>query len=85
MEVFDADKGKAWHRAFDFNYFGRNASENSYYSFLWDGTTYSGRKLRTAPDGDYYVVISVLKPLGDDNNPAHWETWTSPVFTIDRP
>jgi len=55
------------------------------YAFPWDGTTYSGNKVRTVPDGDYYVVISVLKPLGDDNNPAHWETWTSPVFSIERP
>ena len=25
----------------------------------------------------------VLKPLGDPENPEHWETWTSPEFTID--
>jgi subtilisin family serine protease len=85
MEVFDANKGKAWHRAYDFDYFGRNSTEGNVYSFPFDGTTFSGNKVRTVPDGDYYVVISVLKPLGDDNNPAHWETWTSPVFTIDRP
>jgi hypothetical protein len=29
--------------------------------------------------------VSVLKTLGDDNDPADWETWTSPVITIDRP
>ncbi len=85
MEVFDAEKGKAWHRAYDFDYFGRSSSEGNVYSFPFDGTTFSGNKVRTVPDGDYYVVISVLKPLGDDNNPAHWETWTSPVFSIDRP
>jgi hypothetical protein len=85
MEVFDAIKGKAWHRAYDFNYFGRNSTEGNVYSFPWDGVTFSGNKVRTVPDGDYYVVISVLKPLGDDNNPAHWETWTSPVFSIARP
>ena len=45
----------------------------------------SGNKVRTVPDGDYIVVISVLKALGDDNNPDHWETWTSPVITIARP
>jgi hypothetical protein len=85
MEVFDAKKGKAWHRAYDFDYFGRNSSEGSIYSFPWDGTTMSGNKVRTVPDGDYYVVISILKALGDDNNPDHWETWTSPVFSVDRP
>ena len=30
-------------------------------------------------------IRKVLKALGDKNNPDHWETWTSPVFTIDRP
>jgi len=85
MEVFDAKKGKAWHRAYDFNYFGRNSSEGNVYSFPFDGTTFSGKKVRTVPNGDYYVVISVLKALGDDNNPDHWETWTSPVFSIARP
>jgi hypothetical protein len=29
--------------------------------------------------------LSVLKALGDANNPAHVETWTSPVITINRP
>jgi subtilisin family serine protease len=85
MEVFDANTGRAWHRAYDLNYFGRNASENNFYSFTWDGTTVNGNKVNTVPDGDYVVVISVLKALGDDNNPDHWESWTSPVITIDRP
>ena len=33
----------------------------------------------------YIVTVSVLKALGDENNPAHWETWTSPEITIARP
>jgi hypothetical protein len=31
------------------------------------------------------MTVSVLKALGDENNPADWETWTSPVVTLDRP
>jgi hypothetical protein len=31
------------------------------------------------------VKVSVLKALGDPDNPAHWETWTSPVITLARP
>jgi len=31
------------------------------------------------------VTVSVLKALGDENDPAHWEAWTSPVITIARP
>ena len=38
-----------------------------------------------APDGEYVVVIKALKANGNAGNPAHWETWTSPVIAIDRP
>ena len=85
MEVFDAHSGKAWHRAFDLDYLGRNSAANFILSFPWDGTTVNGKKVNTVPDGDYVVVISVQKALGDDDNPDHWESWTSPVITIDRP
>ena len=30
-------------------------------------------------------MTEFLKANGDPANPAHWETWTSPNFTIDRP
>jgi minor extracellular serine protease Vpr len=39
-------------------------------------TTGGGRKLYTVPNGQYVVQMSVLKALGDDANPAPWETWT---------
>jgi subtilisin family serine protease len=85
MEVFDANSGKAWHRAYDLDYVGRNENFNFINSFPWDGTTVNGKKINVVPDGDYIVVISVLKALGEGDNPDHWETWTSPVITIDRP
>jgi len=85
FDVRDAYTGRSWHRAFDFDYFGRSSSENSYYAFPWDGTTVNGNKLNVVPDGAYVVEISVLKALGNDDNPDHWETWTSPVITIKRP
>jgi hypothetical protein len=85
MEVFDAIKGKAWHRAYNETFLPRNSTSTSYFVFPWDGKTFAGNKTYTVPDGQYIVKLSVLKALGDDNNPAHWETWTSPVITIDRP
>jgi subtilisin family serine protease len=85
MEVFDAHSGRAWHRIIELDYVGRNSAENIIFSFVFDGTTTNGRKVNVVPDGDYVVVISVLKALGDSENPDHWETWTSPAFTIDRP
>ena len=38
--------------------------------------------------GDYHLddaQANEIKALGDAANPAHWETWTSPAFVIDRP
>jgi hypothetical protein len=40
---------------------------------------------KTVPNGSYVVRIRVLKALGNENNPAHWESWTSPVITLARP
>jgi subtilisin family serine protease len=85
FEVFDANTGKAWHRIYDFEYYGRNSTPTGFFAYAWDGTTFAGNKTYTVPDGQYVVVISALKALGDPANPAHWETWTSPVVTIDRP
>ena len=84
-QVFDANTGKSWQRAFEYEYVGRNANYNYINSYVWDGTTTRGKKAAPVPDGDYIVVLSVQKALGDDDNPDHWETWTSPVITIDRP
>jgi hypothetical protein len=82
----ESTSGKSWHRAFpDFEYVGRQAATNQVFSFNWDATTTNGNKLFTLPDGTYFARISALKANGDSENPAHWEVWASPVFTIDRP
>jgi hypothetical protein len=99
FEIHDANTGKPVHPVFnrfvDLEYVGRNANYNYIFSYDWDGTRihsngYNGKGYtkyltKIVPDGDYIVTLKVLKALGDDNNPAHWETWTSPVITIDRP
>lgn len=84
IEVF-AQSGKAWHRAYNEEYLPRNTTNGGVFLFPFDGTTFAGNKLYTVPDGTYYAVVSVLKANGDAANPAHWETWTSPMFVIDRP
>ncbi|MCK6544736.1 S8 family serine peptidase [Myxococcota bacterium] len=86
MEVFDATSGAARHRVTpDLQYVGKNSTSTGFFALPWDGFTVNGNRVTQAADGQYYVVISVLKALGDDTNPAHWETWTSPTITIDRP
>jgi minor extracellular serine protease Vpr len=85
VEIF-TEKDKSWQRAYNEEYLPRNSTATGFYAFPFDGNTIIGNdKLRAVPDGTYYAVISVLKALGDDENPAHWETWTSPLFVIDRP
>lgn len=84
VEVFDA-KGKAWHRALNEEYVGRNSAATSFFALPFDGTTVQGKKVYEVPNGQYVLKLSVLKALGDANNPADWETWTSPMFEIARP
>jgi len=76
---------RAWHRAYDEGYLPRNSTSSSFFAFPWDGVTQAGRSLYTVPNGSYVLKVSILKALGDSGNPAHWETWTSPMFVIARP
>jgi minor extracellular serine protease Vpr len=85
FEAFDANTGRAWHRISQDEYLPRNSTSTGFFAFTWDGTTFAGNRTFIVPNGDYHVKLSVLKALGDPDNPAHWETWTSPVVTIARP
>jgi minor extracellular serine protease Vpr len=85
LEVFDANTGKAWHRAFSQSNVGRNSTANGAFSIGWDGQTFAGGKIYNVPNGQYVIKMTVRKALGDSGNPAHHETWTSPVITIARP
>jgi hypothetical protein len=78
-------KGRGWHKILDEDYFGRNSTPTGFFAFAWDGQTFAGNTTYTVPDGEYVVTVSVLKPLGDLNDPAHNEIWESPLITIDRP
>jgi hypothetical protein len=69
-------------------YLPRNSTTTGFIAFAWDGTRHQNNgndKVKMVPDGDYYLVVEALKANGNPKNPAHWETWTSPVITIDRP
>ena len=95
MQVVKASDGKPVHPVFSYfldqRMLSRNSNPNGVFLFPWDGTrmhdngggTPDHRKV--VPDGKYKIVVKALKALGDQNNPDHWETWTSPTITIDRP
>ncbi len=85
MDVSDALTGRDWHRAYQQEYLPRNSSSTGFFAFTWDGTTTAGGKTYTVPNGSYVVKLSILKALGNESNPADWETWTSPIITINRP
>jgi subtilisin family serine protease len=86
-ESVDGEIGRNWGRIFTEDYLPRNATASSFFAFGFDGEVRKGRTgpATDVPDGTYAVKLSALKALGDPANPAHWETWTSPSFTIDRP
>ncbi|HYY59465.1 MAG TPA: S8 family serine peptidase [Pyrinomonadaceae bacterium] len=93
FEIVDANTNvpihDVFHNAMEFEYFSRNASSGGFFSFAWDGTRLHSNgnqgKTKFVPNGQYKIVLKVLKALGDPNDPAHTETWTSPVVTIARP
>jgi minor extracellular serine protease Vpr len=84
MDVIDAGTGRMWRRVSQTEYLGRNSSASGFFAFSWDGMTRMGNRSVAAPDGRYVMRLSVLKALGDESNPAHWERWDSPVITIAR-
>jgi hypothetical protein len=65
-------------------------TSTGYFVFGWDGTrihnaSSSNDLFKLVPDGEYVIKLSVLKALGSEKNPDHWEHWTSPAFFIARP
>lgn len=64
--------------------FARNSQPTGFFAIGFDGVVMQGKKERLLPDGDYVLVIEALRPLGNAKNDDHWDTWTSPVFTIQR-
>jgi hypothetical protein len=73
-------------------YLPRNSAAASFFEFDWDGTRSQNKDGRTrsdrrpiVPNGTYVLKLSVLKALGDEDNPAHWDTFTTPPITLARP
>lgn len=97
MDVLDAKTMQPVNSQF-FNagtdeYLPRNSTSTSFFAFGWDGQVSWSRgvsdnavnKRKPIPNGQYVVKFTLLKALGDANNPAHLETWTSPVLTVNAP
>jgi minor extracellular serine protease Vpr len=87
MEVFDQSNGQSVGFADIEQFLPRNSTATSFFAQTWDGTVMKkqGGKLRPLPNGSYRIDLSVLKALGDPDNPAHTEHWLSPNILIARP
>lgn len=94
MTIHHAANGRPVHPVFHktnvFEYLPRNSTSTSFFAFAWDGTRMHSNgqkwdKTKVVPNGNYIITVRVLKALGNPGNPDHWETWTSPVITIQRP
>ena len=67
---------------------GPVGKDPSYQYFYFDGSyTTLGAKGKQFPmaNGDYVIVITVTKALGNPLNRSTYETWTSPTFSITQP
>ncbi len=78
-------QGVDWGTAYEQEFIGRNSTSTGFYAFPWDGTVMQNGQLVIAPDNQYYFKVEVLKALGDEGNPAHWEIWSSGYMAIVRP
>jgi hypothetical protein len=92
IQVLNAANGSPVHPVFNYadkeEFLGRNSAATSLFEFDWDGTRAQdngNNKRKAVPNGSYLLRLSVLKALGDESNPADWETFTSPPITLARP
>ncbi|MBI5067120.1 MAG: S8 family serine peptidase [Deltaproteobacteria bacterium] len=84
IDIYD-EAGTKWlgHASTD-EYLPRNSTAGGFFAWTWDGVVTKGRRTLTLANGNYVARISVLKALGHPFDPAHWETWTSPVIAVQR-
>jgi minor extracellular serine protease Vpr len=77
--------GKAYGVAMDIPDWGKSSTATSVYNISWGGGVTLNKQLYLVPNGTYRMRIQVLKALGDASNAADWETWTSPIITLNHP
>ena len=91
--VVRASDGSPLHPVFstalEVEHLPKSATPGGFITFEWGGTrlhSNGGKEpTRPVPDGSYRLVVRLLRSLGDPSNPAHWDVFTTPAFTIDRP
>lgn len=79
VEVVEAETGRRMGSAFRADYYPHTGGEIDW--VIFDGTTDVGRRI---PAGTYLLRLMALRPLGDRQNPEHWDVWTSGPITLHR-
>jgi subtilisin family serine protease len=74
-----AARGGPVNKVYDIRDVGRNAGPADFMELSWDGRDAKGKLV---PQGDYVLILEVLRPLGDPDNPEHWDRWTSGPVTV---
>lgn len=85
LEAFDAVTNKPWGLVSSVDWVERANGATATNGFVWNGEVDFNKQRLLVPNGTYVLKVSVLKALGDESNPAHWETWTSPFITLNHP
>lgn len=85
-EIVDAVSGTSFGFLNDERFAGRNSTATSFFAQPWNGTFVSAESgtLQFVPNGLYRIQLTVLKALGDAEDPAQIERWTSPTIGIAR-
>jgi subtilisin family serine protease len=60
----------------------RQSRDDSYQGFIYTAGYYRKGYAWALPNGTYKLTLKVLKPLGSSGKKSHWETFTTPAFTI---
>jgi minor extracellular serine protease Vpr len=86
MEIIDSTGSSVGFADIE-HFLGRNSTATSFFALTWDGTAMKRTRGRAlpVPNGAYRIEMSVLKALGNPEDPAHVEKWTSPAIVIGRP
>ena len=83
--VCDATGTTPLGEAMSFDNLPRNSTSTSFFAFGWDGFVGPTGARVQLPNGEYVVKLTVVRALGDPNNPAHVETATFAKVNIQRP
>lgn len=87
MIAHDPERDRSWvvHTEEYLTRSGGFVLDDHYLPFEWDGQAPAGasQQTRPVPHGFYELEIRVLRALGDPDDPAHWESWSSGEFYVE--